>query len=73
MNQALSSISVSVLSGLLVLFVGCAGLRAQSEPVIVKRAQMHMGTLVKITAVAQKAFKPENFIPNKPAIYGISA
>ena len=53
MNQALSSISVSVLSGLLVLFVGCAGLRAQSEPVIVKRAQMHMGTLVKITAVAQ--------------------
>ena len=34
------------------LFVGCAGFPTHSEPVVVKRAQMQMGTLVKITAVA---------------------
>ena len=43
------------------LLVGCAGFPTQSEPVVVKRAQMQMGTLVKITrwrrseAVAQAA------------------
>ncbi len=31
--------------------LGCAGLPAPSEPIVVKRAQMHMGTLVSITAV----------------------
>lgn len=48
-----SHIFVGVLSGLVVLFVGCAGFPMQSEPVVVKRAQMHMGTLVTITAVAR--------------------
>ena len=31
---------------------GCAGVTSKSQPVIVKRGQMHMGTLVSITAVA---------------------
>jgi len=33
--------------------VGCTGVSTQSEPVVVKRAQMHMGTLVTITSVAR--------------------
>jgi FAD:protein FMN transferase len=44
---------VGVLSGLGALVVGCAGLPTHAEPVLVKRAQMQMGTLVTITAVAQ--------------------
>ena len=51
MRRMLSYISVSVVLGLIALLVGCAGL--QFEPVVVKRAQMQMGTLVKITAVAR--------------------
>jgi FAD:protein FMN transferase len=43
--------TVSVVVGL-ALLVGCAGLHQQFEPVVVKRAQMHMGTLVTITAIA---------------------
>lgn len=35
-----------------VLLAGCASVPGSSTPVIVKRAQMHMGTLVTITAVA---------------------
>ncbi len=35
------------------LSVGCAGFPMQSEPVVVKRVQMQMGTLVTITAVAR--------------------
>jgi FAD:protein FMN transferase len=42
----------SVLVFLLVLVVGCAGIGPPSQKVAVKRAQMHMGTLVTITAVA---------------------
>ena len=42
-----------VISGLGALFVGCSGFSTQSEPVVVKRAQMHMGTLVTITSVAR--------------------
>ena len=38
------------------LFAGCAGEGVVSVPVVVKRAQMHMGTLVTVTAVA----------PNRP-------
>lgn len=34
------------------LAAGCAGLWMRQEPVVVKRTQMHMGTLVSITAVA---------------------
>lgn len=44
---------LGVLSGLGVLFVGCAGFPMHAEPVVVKRVQMHMGTLVTITAVAR--------------------
>ena len=48
-----SHILVSVLLGLAALLVGCAGFPMQSEPVVVKRAQMQMGTLVSITVVAR--------------------
>jgi FAD:protein FMN transferase len=45
--------SVNVVAGLVALLVGCGSLSTRSEPVVVKRAQMHMGTLVTITAVAK--------------------
>lgn len=53
MWRTLSSILIGVVSGLGTLFVGCAGFPTQSEPVVVKRAQMQMGTLVTITAAAR--------------------
>src|SRR3954469_25138252 len=40
-------------SGLEALLVGCAGFPMYTEPVVVKRVQLHMGTLVTITAVAR--------------------
>jgi FAD:protein FMN transferase len=40
-------------SGLAALLVGCAGFPMHAGPVVVKRVQMHMGTLVTITAVAR--------------------
>jgi thiamine biosynthesis lipoprotein len=40
------------LLAVLLLGSGCAGSGAVSSPVIVKRTQMHMGTLVSITSVA---------------------
>src|SRR5580765_979549 len=43
----------SVVLGLVALLVGCASIPAQSDPVVVKRAQMQMGTLVSITVVAR--------------------
>ena len=43
----------SVVLGLVALLVGCASVPMQSEPVVVKRAQMQMGTLVSITVVAR--------------------
>lgn len=49
--RTLSLILGSALSGALV--VGCTGVSTQSEPVVVKRAQMHMGTLVTITSIAR--------------------
>jgi thiamine biosynthesis lipoprotein len=42
-----------VFSGLAVLLAGCASFPTHSEPAVVKRIQMHMGTLVTITAVAE--------------------
>ena len=45
--------SINLLVGLVALLVGCGSLSTRSEPVVVKRAQMHMGTLVTITAVAR--------------------
>lgn len=35
-----------------ILLAGCGSIRSSELPVVVKRAQMHMGTLVSITAVA---------------------
>jgi thiamine biosynthesis lipoprotein len=43
----------SVVLGLVALLVGCTSVSIQSEPVVVKRAQMQMGTLVSITVVAR--------------------
>src|SRR5262249_56055763 len=43
----------SVVLGLVTLLVGCASVPMRSEPVVVKRAQMQMGTLVSITVVAR--------------------
>ena len=43
----------SVVLGLVALLVGCTSVPLQSEPVVVKRAQMQMGTLVSITVVAR--------------------
>ena len=48
-----SNIWGSVGIGLVALLVGCASVPNQSEPVVVKRAQMQMGTLVSITVVAR--------------------
>ena len=53
MSRTLFHILLGVLSGLGTLFVGCTGFPTHSEPVIVKRVQMQMGTLVTITAVAR--------------------
>jgi thiamine biosynthesis lipoprotein len=35
-----------------ILLAGCGSIRSNERPVVVKRAQLHMGTLVSITAVA---------------------
>src|SRR5215510_206103 len=43
----------SVVLGLVALLFGCASVPMRSEPVVVKRAQMQMGTLVSITVVAR--------------------
>jgi thiamine biosynthesis lipoprotein len=51
--RTLLHIAVGILPGLGMVSAGCAGYPAQSEPVVAKRAQMQMGTLVKITAVAR--------------------
>ncbi len=43
---------VAGLSSLIMWVAGCSGVPPQSHDVVVKRAQMHMGTVVSITAVA---------------------
>ncbi len=53
MRRTITHMLAVVFSGLGVLLVGCAGVSTYSEPVIVTRAQMQMGTLVTITAVAR--------------------
>ena len=53
MWRTLSHILGSVVLGLVALLVGCASVPRQSDPVVVKRAQMQMGTLVSITVVAR--------------------
>ena len=52
MRRTPSHLLASVVLGLVTLLVGCSGLSMQSEPIVVKRAQMQMGTLVSITVVA---------------------
>ncbi len=48
-----SSIVSSIIAiPIMMVMIGCSSLSQSSEPVVVKRAQMHMGTLVSITAVA---------------------
>lgn len=44
--------TIVVLSGYLLIFAGCAGPTRTPSPVVVKRTQMQMGTLVTITSVA---------------------
>jgi len=46
------ALQANALIPLLVLIVGCAGITPSSQNVVVKRAQLHMGTLVTITAAA---------------------
>ena len=52
MRRTPSHLLVSVVLGLVTLLVGCSSLSVQSEPIVVKRTQMQMGTLVSITVVA---------------------
>ncbi len=44
--------SMMVLFFAMILMVGCVGMPPTSQPVVSKRTQMHMGTLVTITVVA---------------------
>jgi thiamine biosynthesis lipoprotein len=44
---------VALVAGLVGMMPGCSSLSPLSDQVVVKRAQMHMGTLVTITAVAE--------------------
>jgi FAD:protein FMN transferase len=53
MQRTVLLILVGVFSGLGALVVGCAGLPTHAESAVVKRAQMQMGTLVTITAIAR--------------------
>lgn len=50
--NAIKSCTVFFTMFVLGLLFGCAGPHGTSQPVLVKRAQMHMGTVVSITAVA---------------------
>lgn len=52
-------VHVTVLALLVVLSVGCAGQHSGSHPMVIKRAQIHMGTLVTITAVAPDASRAQ--------------
>lgn len=53
MKIAQSTISYLVIVVLILIMPeGCAGIRPSSPPTISKRAQMHMGTLVTVTALA---------------------
>lgn len=49
---ARSSLHTTALFFIIVVITGCAGMTPPSRGVVVKRAQMHMGTLVSVTAVA---------------------
>ena len=49
-QSSLSPPAIIVLA--LIMVGGCAEMRPASQPIIVKRAQMHMGTLATVTAVA---------------------
>ena len=53
MSRTFSLLVVCGFSWLGTLLVGCAGFPTDPQPVVVKRAQMQMGTLVTITSVAR--------------------
>ncbi len=44
--------SMMMLCFAMIVMVGCVGMPPTSQPVVSKRTQMHMGTLVTITVVA---------------------
>lgn len=46
------AVSLSVVWPVIILVAGCVGVQPSASPVVSKRTQMHMGTLVAITAVA---------------------
>ncbi len=46
------AVSLAVVWPVIILVAGCVGVQPSASPVVSKRAQMHMGTLVTITAVA---------------------
>jgi thiamine biosynthesis lipoprotein len=50
MNRSMKLVGLAVSA--LGFCSGCAGLSVQATPVVLKRTQLHMGTLVSITAVA---------------------
>jgi len=52
MTKIRISIPITMLFFDMILVVACAGVPSATTPVVLKRAQMHMGTLVTITVVA---------------------
>ena len=50
-QSSFSSLAIVILP-FLVMLGGCAELQPSSQPMIAKRAQMHMGTIVTVTAVS---------------------
>ena len=55
LSSQLFRIQPCLLTLLCIAIAGCAGVPIGQEPAVVTRAQMQMGTLVKITAVAERA------------------
>lgn len=53
MRSVITSISLAWF--VLAMVVGCTGLQPTALPVIVKRTQLHMGTLVTVTGIASEA------------------
>lgn len=51
-NPRIYAVPITMFSLMVLLIAGCIELRPASPPVVSKRIQMHMGTLVTVTAVA---------------------
>lgn len=56
----ISAILITMLYFVIIVMAGCAAVSPASPPVVLKRTQMHMGTLVTITAVS-----PDNDVGNR--------